>query len=438
MKQFPSKLLVNASLILLMLASKSVFAQFNNSFAINPGKTVHHNAKNKDNKRDLEKKIQNDSSNHIAFVMSIEKLKNQRDSLKNNFVGYLDSKKRIQHQIDSTQAIADSLKLQIDGNKKLLSQLPLDIYDANIVINSNYHDSYTKQRSSLVERMINLKPEDFKTATEFNAKRKPLSDSVDILTGLLDSLDNQTKIEGTKKFLDANQIISPFFTFNTGKDIPTIMQSIFSSKQIGAFQNLSTQVHKTTFINAELANAVFGKFRLGLSAFIKASGDTAKDKIQTANLQKLISSGASFSVNALTPLMNIRSQNNNSHFGVYFQVLAGFSPIDSNGFTQSFNYFKFISNEGLLLRYDIWGTSISDNLKNSFFFVEMPLSYYWGSKDYLSSLAIADFSAVQISIGIMFKNSFSLKVNGPLLSTSKAIQSSPWNFSIQVSPSSFF
>ena len=400
MKKFkPRKLLT----VLLFLLSSYSQAQIN-AFAISYGKNRNISLNNANLKENM------------AIQLQISKTKN---------------KIPLKNFIDSLSGIREN-------NFTTETNQGRNVYDVENELNDKIITDYQNKMDEQLDLLEGMDPSAYESIEKLNNSKNTIEDSISRLKVILDSLNNQTKINNSNKFLSAENTISPLFIFDKNKDISTIVKSIFGEKQFSVFQNLSTQIGNSTFINSELVSAVFGKFRFGLSAFIKATGDTAKDKIQTSDYQKMLTSGSSFNINILTPLLNSKSNNDNSHFGLYLQANFGFSPKDSSGFTQTFNQFKFLSHEGFLLRYDSWGSFISDNHKDAMLFVETPVSYFWGSQDYLKGLSITDFSAIQLSAGIMFKNSLAVRVSGPLLSTSKSIQSSPWSFSIQVSPSNLF
>jgi hypothetical protein len=132
------------------------------------------------------------------------------------------------------------------------------------------------------------------------------------------------------------------------------------------------------------------------------------------------------------PLYFVRSKNDQLHFGVWGETFWGINPNinDSTGSTSfASSDINFSNQTGLLLHFDVGS---NDQVARLYF--DVPIHYSWGNTQ-TQQLNLPDFSLVKLRAGISIKDLFIMYVSGPLYSTSSKVQSTPFTFSLQVSPS---
>lgn len=217
--------------------------------------------------------------------------------------------------------------------------------------------------------------------------------------------------------------------FNT----ETLNKYLYNQNTFDVLQSLSMQtLGNGTYVNAEFGSFLFGPVRLGIGGAFKTSGDTTKDDAIKSSIQKVISSGGSVNFNFSLPLYFVRSKNDQLHFGVWGETLWGINPnIDDSTGATSFasSNINFSNQTGLMIHFDV-----GSNDQTARLYFDIPIHYSWGNTQ-TEELGLPDFSLVKLRAGISIKDLFIMYISGPLYSTSSKVQSTPFSFSMQVSPS---
>jgi hypothetical protein len=189
-----------------------------------------------------------------------------------------------------------------------------------------------------------------------------------------------------------------------------------------------------SFINAELFSAFFGPVRFGLSASFKTTGDTSRENAIRTNVQKIISNGGAFSVNGLFPMLFLRNKSDAYHMGLFAHQNFGLLPtsIDSNGKNiYSGESTCLTGQSGFLLHMD--AGSANDNGITVRLYSD--LSYYYVYGNYNQALNLPDFSIVSLKVGCVIGDLINFNAWGPLACSQQSIQNTPFNISLQFSPS---
>jgi hypothetical protein len=245
---------------------------------------------------------------------------------------------------------------------------------------------------------------------------------------------NEIKNYNTLAFLARNKPPKTFFIADMGKyNLDTLNTYFYNQNDVDVFQNAAIQnfSNSSTNVSAELASFLFGPVRMGFGGSFISKGDTTKDNAIKTSIQKIITNSGNIDLNFSIPLFFHRSQNSQLHFGIFAQVNNSINPgIDSLGQTDYSKNVFYINQSGFDLHFDV-----ASNDKKASLYFDLPIYYAWGSSNAYQQLAQSDFSMVKLQVGAVLQNLLAFNVTGPLLSTSRKVQSSPFVISLQFSPS---
>lgn len=213
-----------------------------------------------------------------------------------------------------------------------------------------------------------------------------------------------------------------------------LVQSLYADHSTLSFLNsFSVQtISDATYISTELTSLLFGPIRLGIGGSFKTTGDTTKNDAIRTDLQKIITNGGNINMNFSVPLLFLRDDKDQSHFGVFALCNWGLTPnkLDTLGnstFTSS--NLNFSNQSGINLHFDISSTSN----QNARLYFDFPITYNWGNT-FSDKLSLPDFTSISMKAGIMIIDAISIHVSGPLYSTCSAVQAVPFKLTLQFSP----
>jgi hypothetical protein len=207
---------------------------------------------------------------------------------------------------------------------------------------------------------------------------------------------------------------------------------LYNNSKIDAFQSFSFQTfdHNNTYVNAEVASFLFGPVRMGVGGSFKTTGDSSKDNAMKSNLQNIISNNGAISFNFSLPLYFAFNEDASVHFGIFAQSNFGLTPNMQSASNYSTNVL-FTNRSGLNFHFDV----ASSGDAKARISLDLPCTYVCGSQNTYSQLGVPDFSIIQIQAGVVITDLVSLHIAGPLYSTSKIVQTSPFTLYLQLSPS---
>ncbi len=256
-------------------------------------------------------------------------------------------------------------------------------------------------------------------------------------TAALINLNNRIgniKIYGIYEFLAVDKRSVPFSVFRLRQyNIDTFNTWLYNQNDVDVFQNASIQnfASTKTFISTELASFLFGPVRMGVGGAFTTKGDTTKDAAIKTSLQKMLTSGGSLNLNFLMPVFLTRTRHDQVHAGLYLMNNNSINPgIDSSGKTDISKDVWYTSQSGIIFHADF-----GSNDRKAAISFDFPFYYSWGSNNSYQQLGIRDFGLLKMQVGAVIRDLINLHVSGPLWSSSKTVQKTPFSISLQFSPS---
>jgi hypothetical protein len=184
-----------------------------------------------------------------------------------------------------------------------------------------------------------------------------------------------------------------------------------------------------SYITTELASFLFGPLRMGVGGSFLSKGDTSKDNAIKTSIQKIVTNGGAINFNFSLPLLFCRSAGDKTHFSIFAQMNNGINPgVDSTGTDFSKNV-SFINQSGLIFHFDA-----GSNDGKALLSFDLPCYYSASSNNLKSQLNLPNFAVVKLQVGANINQLLNIHISGPLLSSSKTIQKTPFIVSLQFSP----
>jgi hypothetical protein len=251
----------------------------------------------------------------------------------------------------------------------------------------------------------------------------------------LDSQINNIKIYNTEQFLSHLKPTKPYNILDIGSyQVDSLNKYFYNQSNVSALQtgNIQNFTGSTTFISTELASFLFGPVRMGIGGTFTSKGDSTQDNAIKTSLQKIVSNGGTIDFNFFLPLFFARSSNEQSHFGISFQMNNGINPgIDTTGSTNFSKNLSYTNQSGIVFHYDV-----GSNDGKALLSFDVPCYYvsFFGDNNLYKIAGVSNFAMVKLQVGAVFNNLLSLHLSGPLLSSSKTVLNTPWAISLQFSP----
>jgi len=261
-------------------------------------------------------------------------------------------------------------------------------------------------------------------------KRSDVYDTT-LLTLLKDTI-NYLKAYNTEEFLTTRRPPKPFLILQIGKySVDSLNKFFYNQANIGVFQNAAVQnfTGSKSYITTELASFLFGPVRMGVGGTFLSKGDTSKDNGIKTSIQKIVTNGGAINFNFSLPLLFCRSAGDQTHFSIFAQMNNGINPgVDSTGTDFSKNV-SFINQSGLIFHFDA-----GSNDGKALLSFDLPCYYSASSNNLKSQLGLPNFAVVKLQVGANINQLINIHISGPLLSSSKTIQNTPFIVSLQFSP----
>jgi hypothetical protein len=266
---------------------------------------------------------------------------------------------------------------------------------------------------------------------------KTLKDSLKLTSDstTLVSLNKQItniKVYNTNQFLSHLRPTKPFVITDLGiYQVDSLNGYFYNQSNVSAFQSATIQnfTGSKTFISAEFASFLFGPVRMGLGGTFLSAGDTTKDNATKTSIQKIVSSGGTIDLNFAVPLFFARARNEQSHFGIAFQMNNGINPgSDTTGSISLTKNLSYTNQSGVVFHFDA-----GSNDGKALLSLNVSGYYGWGINS-AKELGVSNYAMVKVQFGAVFSNLLSLNLSGPALCTSKALLNTPWAVSLQFSP----
>ncbi len=282
--------------------------------------------------------------------------------------------------------------------------------------------------SELFEKWKRSEIGTYKEALKFSndtAEQRKLSDTIDKL-----------KTNNSIAFLSKYKNTS-FNLFKIGNyNIDSLNNYLYQQKYLDFLQSANIQNigASENFINAEFGSYLFGPVKLGLGGSFKTTGDTTKNNAIKTSLQKLVTAGGTINLDFTLPIYFYRSRNEQFHFGIFGQMNNGLNPSisDTTGKTDfSSSTILYTNQTGVVFHFDV----ASNNEQATKITFEIPYYYSFGNNNSYKDLRIRDFSLIKLQAGLIINNIINLNLSGPLWSSSKAIQNTPFTLSLGFAPS---
>jgi len=246
---------------------------------------------------------------------------------------------------------------------------------------------------------------------------------------------NNIKIYNTSQFLSRQRPTKPFVITDLGEyQVDSLNKYFYNQSNVAALQsgNIQNFTGSNTFINTELASFLFGPVRMGIGGTFTSKGDSTQDNAIKTSLQKIVSNGGTIDVNVSLPLFFARGRNEQTHFGISFQMNNGINPgIDTTGSTDFSKNISYTNQTGVIFHFDA-----GSNDGKALLSFDVPFYYvsFFGNNNLYKVAGVSNFSMVKLQVGAVFGNLLSLHLSGPILSSSKTVLNTPWAISLQFSP----
>jgi len=259
---------------------------------------------------------------------------------------------------------------------------------------------------------------------------KSTSDSATLVS--LNKQINNIKIYNTKQFLSHLRPTKPFVITDLEMyQVDSLNGYFYNQSNVSAFQSATIQnfTGSKTFISAEFASFLFGPVRMGLSGTFLSAGDTTKDNATKTSIQKIVSNGGTIDLNFAVPLFFARARNEQSHFGIAFQMNNGINPgPDTTGNISLTKNLSYTNQSGVVFHFDA-----GSNDAKALLSLNISGYYGWGINS-AKELGVSNYAMVKVQFGAVFSSLLSLNLSGPALCSSKALLNTPWAVSLQFSP----
>ncbi len=259
---------------------------------------------------------------------------------------------------------------------------------------------------------------------------KLTSDSATLVT--LNKEINNIKVYNTNQFLSHLRPTKPFVITDLGMyQVDSLNGYFYNQSNVSAFQSANIQnfTGSKTFISAEFASFLFGPVRMGLGGTFLSTGDTTKDNATKTSIQKIVSGGGTIDLNFAVPLFFARARNEQTHFGIAFQMNNGINPgSDTTGSISITKNISYTNQSGVVIHFDA-----GSNDAKALLSLDVSGYYGWGINS-AKELGISNYALMKIQFGAVFNNLLSLHLSGPALCSSKALANTPWVISLQFSP----